>query len=302
MKALVSFEHAIRSVGGSLRREPVAWLANSALVAVAILLPLLLHLALRSAFPFMQSLAADPEASVWFAPDAKPAAIAASRAAIDARLEQRRGLLPDARFQTSFVSRDEAWRRFVGNAGERESAGALAAIGTNPLPDSLVIRTSGVTTAQLEALLVELRTVAGVESVDLDLDWARQMTSWVDVLRWVRTALAVLLGLVVVAATFQATRAQVLADRDEITIARLIGATNAFVRRPFVLRGALLGLCGALIALAAACLLAWRAEPVLDVLRFGPLYLDGLQAATVVAAAVLLGALGGYICCIRYLK
>ncbi|CAN5170125.1 permease-like cell division protein FtsX [soil metagenome] len=302
MKAFVSFEHAIRSVGGSLRREPVAWLANSAVVAVAILLPLLLHLGLRSAFPFLQTLAADPEASVWFAPDAKPAAVTASRAAVEARLEQRRSALPQARLVTTFVARDEAWRRFTGNAGDRESSGALAAIGSNPLPDSLVIRASGVTPAELESLLSELRSVSGVESVDLDLDWARQIASWADGLRWVRTALAVALGLVVVAATFQATRAQVLADRDEITIARLIGATDSFVRRPFVFRGALLGLWGALLALAAAFLLAWRAEPVLDVMRLAPLYPDGLQSALVVAAAVLLGALGGYICCIRYLK
>ncbi len=303
MKALlVSFEHALRSVAHSLGAEPLAWLANAAIVAVAILLPLELQLALHATAPFTASLSADPEASVYFATDLRAPAAEKARAEIETRLAAQRQAMPQASLESRFVPRDEAWKQYAGGSSAPEAGAALAAIGTNPLPDSLVIRTANVAPDRLESLLRDLRAVPGVDAVELDLDWARRMAAWVDLLAAVRTGLAVLLGLVVVAVTFQATRSQVLGDRDEITIARLIGATTAFVRRPFVLRGLLLGLGGAALALGAAVLLAWRADPVLEAMRLGSVAPPPILGLWVALAAALLGAVGGDLCCRRYLS
>ena len=105
-----------------------------------------------------------------------------------------------------------------------------------------------VRTPNLDALA---RTIAGwpkVEHVQLDADWTHKLQAMLAVARTVVLLVAVLLGIALIAVTFNTIRLQILTKRDEIDVARLFGATNAFIRRPFLYFGLLQGLFGGLAA------------------------------------------------------
>jgi cell division transport system permease protein len=288
--------HALRSVASSLAREPWAWAGNVAVLATAVLLPLGLHLALQAAAPMARLLVTDPEISIFIALDAPASAMVEVRRGMDAKIAIRRSAIPGSEFIVVAVPKADALARFNSQAQRAGQTGAvaLAELKVNPLPDGFVVRARQVPAEALAALAEDLRKIERVERVQLDAEWAGTLAG---ALRWLALAQWVLMGLfgtVVVAVTFGAARAQVLADREEIAVARLIGATNDFVRRPFVLRGALLGLLGGGLALGVSMLAAWLFGRVLE----DPTLLlprAGIGALTLLLPCTL-GAVGGWWC------
>src|SRR3546814_12982244 len=91
-------------------------------------------------------------------------------------------------------------------------------------------------------LAQQWRALEQVDSVQLDSDWVRRLEA---ILRFVRIGLGLLatgVALVVLATVFNTVRMQALTQREEIGVARLVGATESFVRRPFLYLGALTGM------------------------------------------------------------
>ncbi|MEJ5211059.1 MAG: permease-like cell division protein FtsX [Burkholderiales bacterium] len=144
-----------------------------------------------------------------------------------------------------FVSRDEALRGLSGRAGV---ADVVATLGRNPLPDAFVLTPRDTTPAALEALRAELARLPGVARATLDAAWAQRLAAWLALGRDFVLLLAGLMATALVAVSFNTIRLQVLAQREEIELSRLLGATDAFVRRPFLYLGTLQGLLGALLA------------------------------------------------------
>ena len=89
--------------------------------------------------------------------------------------------------------------------------------------------------------------------VQVDSAWARRLGALAGTARLAIALLAALLAFGLVAITFNTIRLQILTQRDEIEVSKLIGATDAFIRRPFYYLGALQGLAGGLLALAILC-------------------------------------------------
>ena len=87
-----------------------------------------------------------------------------------------------------------------------------------------------------------------LEHVQLDSAWARKLEALLRFGRLAALILAVLLSFALVAVTFNTIRLQILTRRDEIEVSKLIGATNAFIRRPFLYFGLLQGLLGGVAA------------------------------------------------------
>ena len=94
------------------------------------------------------------------------------------------------------------------------------------------------------------RAWPGVAHVQVDSAWARRLGALAGTARLAIALLAALLAFGLVAITFNTIRLQILTQRAEIEISKLIGATDAFIRRPFFYLGALQGLAGGLVALA----------------------------------------------------
>jgi cell division transport system permease protein len=90
--------------------------------------------------------------------------------------------------------------------------------------------------------------------VQVDSAWVKRLAALLGVLRLALLLLAVTLGVVVIAVVFNTIRLQVLTQREEIAVSKLLGATDNFIHRPFYYTGALLGLCAGAVALGAVTL------------------------------------------------
>ena len=168
--------------------------------------------------------------------------LAASRkevAEIESRLQRTAGL------GWRFVPRENALKRLQQTEGMAE---IVASLPRNPLPDAFIVEPENTEPAALEALGKELASWPRVAHVQLDSAWVKRFDAF---LRLGKLALALLAGLFaagLVAVTFNTIRLQVVAQAAEIEVARMIGATDAFIRRPFYYFGALQGVLGGLLA------------------------------------------------------
>lgn len=144
-----------------------------------------------------------------------------------------------------FVARDTALKQLRRSMGLAEVADGLA---QNPLPDAYIVHPRQTDPDALEALRRELQDDAVVEQARLDSDWLRKLEVIADFARLAVALLAVMLSFALVAITFNTIRLQIMTRRQEIEVARLIGATDAFIRRPFLYFGMLQGLSGGVAA------------------------------------------------------
>jgi cell division transport system permease protein len=167
-----------------------------------------------------------------------------------ARLEKR---LPG---QWRFVSREEALERLKTGEGMAE---IIASLPKNPLPDAFIIEPENTDPEHLEALREDLAALPGISHAQLDSAWVKRFGAFLKLGQLAVSLLAAVFAVGLVAVTFNTIRLQVLAQADEIEVARLIGATNAFIRRPFyysgILQGGLGGLAATLLILSGLSIL-----------------------------------------------
>jgi len=129
-----------------------------------------------------------------------------------------------------FVAKEDALKRLQATEGMAE---IVASLPRNPLPDAFVVEPGDIRPEALEALA---KTFAGwpkVAHVQLDSAWIKRFDAFLRIARLAMTLLAGLFAAALVAVTFNTIRLQILAQAAEIEVARLIGATDAFIRRPF---------------------------------------------------------------------
>ena len=195
----------------------------------------------------------------------------------------------------TFVARDEALKRLQAAEGMSE---IIASLPKNPLPDAFIVEPSDTQPESLEALAKTISGWPKVAHVQLDSAWVKRFDVFLRIGKLSIALLAGLFAAALVAVTFNTIRLQILAQAAEIEVAKLIGATHAFIRRPFqyfgALQGALGGLFAALLVALGGRLLA---APVgeLVALYGGEFVLHGLTAANVAvlaACGALLGWLG----------
>src|SRR5574343_2114081 len=153
-----------------------------------------------------------------------------------------------------FVPKEEALKRMQASEGMAE---IVASLPRNTLPDAFIVEPANTEPEALEILRKEIAGWPKVAHVQLDSAWVKRFDAF---LRLGKLALWMLAGLFaagLVAVTFNTIRLQVVAHAAEIEVARLIGATDAFIRRPFYYYGALQGAFGGLLA-AGLVLLALK--------------------------------------------
>jgi cell division transport system permease protein len=142
---------------------------------------------------------------------------------------------------------DEALDEFKQASGFGD---ALAALEDNPLPHHLVVRPAKDASgpAEVESLRRYFAAFPEVDIVQLDLDWVRRLHALLDVLRRVMWVVVIVLGLGVLAVIGNTIRLEIQQRRPEIEVTKLVGGSNAFVRRPFLYTGIFYGLGGAMLA------------------------------------------------------
>lgn len=238
--------YALRVALRRLAAQPFSTLANVFVISLSLAVPVLAASVLVSVQPVLQQVPVHPEITLFMALDAD--AKAASSLAGD--LRQRHA--DDVRSAT-VIPRDQALATLKTTP---TWADALAVLQDNPLPDAVVVtlHEAGDQPGRAAALAGEWRELPGVDTVQLDSDWLRRLDALLHFLRLGLGLLAASVALVVLATVFNTVRMQALTQRDEIAVARLVGATEAFVRRPFLYLGALTGLASGLAAIGIAML------------------------------------------------
>ena len=215
-----------------LARTPLASLLNIGVIGVALALPLAFYVVLVNVQGMARDKTPAPQVSLFLTVDAQ----AADAREIENRLKKHTAL---ARYR--FIARDQALADLKAKSGLADVIGTLSA---NPLPDGFVVDAAENSVAALERLRDEFKAWPKVEYVQLDSAWARRLDATLRLGRLMVLVLGALLAFALVAVTFNTIRLQILTQRAEIEVAKLIGATNPFIRRPFLYYGAVLGLAG----------------------------------------------------------
>jgi len=223
---------------GRLYRSPLASLMTAAVIGIALALPSGLYLLTGN----LQRLSTQWDGSASFSVFLHKTVSLQQTRALQNRLQQ----WPEID-SLQLITPDQALSEFRELSGFGE---ALDALDENPLPFVITIKP-----AQTQAdagsaavLLDKLRAFPEVELAQLDLQWVKRFNAIVDIVRRSIWVMAALLGLAVLLITGNTIRLEIQNRRDEIEITKLIGATNGFIRRPFLYSGCWYGVMGAVVA------------------------------------------------------
>jgi len=173
----------------------------------------------------------------------------------------------------------------------------IASLPRNPLPDAFVVEPVNTQPESLEQLAKTFSAWPKVAHVQLDSAWVKRFDTFLRIGKLSITLLATLFAAALVAVTFNTIRLQILSQSSEIEVVKLIGATDAFIRRPFqyfgALQGALGGLFAALLVSLSGLLLS---DPMgeLVALYGGNYALHGLSSGSI-ALLIALGAVLGWL-------
>ena len=279
-----------------LAKSPFATTLNVLAIGVALALPFGVYCLLTNLETLSRKVSVDPELTIFLAKDAPKADIAA----VESRLKGSRGIR-----SVRFVSREAALAE-LGRAGGLQEV--IASLPQNPLPDAFVVTLSSSDPVLAERLEIEFKSLPKVAYVQADSAWVRRLDALLRLGRTGVALLAVLLGVALVAVTFNTIRLQILTQRDEIELCRLIGATPAYIRRPFFYLGSMLGLLGGLAAIGIV--VGGFAYLNRDLATLVQLYGADFQlgfptpreVGTVLGAAAALGWVGAYLSVSRHLR
>ncbi|MBI5612162.1 MAG: cell division protein FtsX [Gammaproteobacteria bacterium] len=283
---------------GQLARTPFASLVTVAVIGISLALPAGLYVLLDNMQRVSGAWDGAAQLSVFLKRDVSERAGLALAQKIRARPEIA---------SVNYISREAALAEFKRLSG---FGNALNALDGNPLPAVLAIRPASphADAATLARLGKDLQAMGEVELVQLDLDWIKRLNAILDLARHGVWLLATVLALALTLIVGNTIRLAVLGRRTEIEIIKLVGGTDAFIRRPFLYSGLLQGLGGALCAWALlALVLALLAAPVQELAalygsRFELRGLDVSAGLALLALGALLGWLGSRLAVGRHLR
>jgi cell division transport system permease protein len=222
----------LRSTLIRLFATPVASLLNILVIGIALSLPAGVYVFLENVQTLADQVVGTPQISVFLSMSASKDDIAR----IGKQIKQQ-----DAVDHIEYVSREQALEQLKHSTGLADVIGGLT---QNPLPNAYIIYPRKSDAQTLEALRDEMQKWPKLDKVQLDSAWANKLEALLKFGRLAVLVLAALLSFALVAITFNTIRLQILTQREEIAVSKLIGATNAFIRRPFLYFGLLQGLLG----------------------------------------------------------
>lgn len=224
---------------------PVANLLSITVMGIALSLPAGIYVLMENLQSISGQTASSPQMSLFLKLDAKKEDIER----IKQRLEENSLIVS---FQ--FVSKDVALHQLQQRNGLTDITTGLV---RNPLPDAFIVHTLKSIPVTLEQLRMAMQKWPEIEHVQFDSAWVERLNALLNLGRFVVLMLATLLSIAIIAIMFNTIRLQILTKRDEIEISKLIGATDSFIRRPFLYFGTIQGLAG---GATAWCIIALAIE------------------------------------------
>jgi cell division transport system permease protein len=284
---------------GRLLRTPFASLMTAVVIGVALALPSGFHALMLS----VQSLASGWEGevaqvSLFLKPQIKDDAAR--------NLAWRLRSMDDVA-SVRYISPQQAVEEFQRSSGLSD---ALAYLDENPLPAVLVVKPAA-GFAQPEAvhdLVQRLQSMPEVESTQLDWAWLKRLNALVALADRAMTLVGAVLAVAVLFIVGNTIRLAIENHREEIIITKLVGATDAFIRRPFIYGGVWFGLAGGLIALFIVDGVLWGMRG--PVARLAAMYesdfqlgmMGSAEIGTLLLVGAFLGWLGAWLAVGRHLR
>lgn len=234
------------ALGDALRRmaaQPLGAAFSVLVLAVAIALPVIAAVALRSAGALTSGVETDPHVNVYLTLEATDADVKRIESALRSNPQTT---------SVRFVSREDALAELKSSTHLAE---VLASLDRNPLPHAFTVRVRADDGAKLAAAREAWAKLPAVDQVVADFEWSQRLRRWIRFGDRVMGVIAVVLGAAVTFIVGHLIRLQVVSRRQEIEVSQLVGATASDVRRPFLYHGLLQGAAAGAVALA----LGWAA-------------------------------------------
>ena len=202
--------------------------------------------------------------------------------------------------QVNLITKSQAMEEFKAYSGFGD---ALKALDSNPLPSVIQVLPKGTLSegADLEQLIEELQRESQVDFVQMDMQWVKRLQSFMQLADRGVTLLNSLLAIAVIFITGNTIRLELQSRREEVLIAKLVGATHAFVQRPFIYTGLWLGFFAGVTAWLIITIMVLVLQGPLEKLsmlydgNFHILFLNFSESLDLLIFASLSGALGAWI-------
>lgn len=281
-----------------LWRTKMASLMTLSVVGIALALPTSFLTILTNVKSLAQTLEGAPQISVFLNSSVNE----------DSRLQLEKQWQQDARIaKLEYISKESALKEFSAHLNVQEVVNLLP---ENPLPAAYILYLKEISPDEkiLETMIQNLRTLPEVENVHLDLDWVKRLASAMKVADRLVTGLTTLLALAVLLVIGNTLRLHVENKKDVIEVSKLVGATDNFVRRPFLYLGFWYGILGASLAVIMVLLLTYWIN--LSATELLMLYQSNLKiivlgfknAAVLLLLGALLGLAGAWLAVGRHLR
>lgn len=282
---------------GRLTARPIATAFTLAVLSVALTLPLLFGLVLSNAGKLSGSVDQARAISVFLKTDVD----AGAARQMATQLRERTDVAA-----VELKTPEQGLEEFRQRSG---FADALDVLHDNPLPSVLIVKMQDAQAkpAQTPALIGELRANPQVDLVQYDARWRERLNAILGVAGRGAAVLAVLLALAALLVVGNTVRLDIQGRREEIAVMQLLGASDGFVRRPFLYTGLWYGLLAGVLCVALTGLVEWAVATPLAQLaasydhRFDVHGLSFAGMLAVVAASTLLGWLGAGVAASRHI-
>ena len=292
--------HAQTLIGalGRLSKQKLATLFTTLVIGIALALPACLYLLITN----VETATGNWDRAVDLSVYLKMPTSADEAQRIAERLRQRRDVAT-----VEVITAEAALKEFRRDSG---FGPAIDALPNNPLPHALIVRprAESATAAHLEELAKDIRALPSVELVQLDTEWVNRLQAILEAIRRGVLLTAAFLAIGVMAIVGNTIRLDIQNRRQEIEVTKLVGGSDAFVRRPFLYSGVWYGAGGALVAwLVTAVVIGVLRDPVR---RIAGLYGSGFElsglppdaTAALLGIGIVLGWMGSFIAATRHLR
>ncbi|MEJ2143108.1 MAG: permease-like cell division protein FtsX [Gammaproteobacteria bacterium] len=283
---------------GQLMRNPFSLLMTAAVIGIALALPTGLHVITKNIQQLSGEWNRTTQISVFLKPEITEARAHDLRKRI-IRLSEVEDV--------HYIPKQKALEEFQRLSGFGE---ALNALKDNPLPSVLVIQPAiNLDNKNNSAQLInKLQKFDGVDIAQRDVQWVKRLYAIMDIVKRGVLLLSIMLALAVLLVVGNTIRLAIQNRREEIIVTKLIGGTDAFIRRPFLYTGFWYGLFGGLIAIllvSFSLLLLQGPIEQLTSLYQGTFHLDNMDLITsfnLLLFSILLGLTGSWIAVGRHLR
>ncbi len=286
---LIGHFQALQRAIRKMTQQPGSTVLSTLVIGIALALPLGLFALLDAVVESTSRIDADPHINVY---------LQVSAGNDDAKVVEAR-LRADPRLKSvKFVPRDDAFREMKNTS---QLADLLAGLDTNPLPHAFSLQPKSSAPEELAQLRTDLAALPRVEHVLMDFEWAQKLAWFANFAEHLILLLGLVLAAAVVVVTGNTIRLQILTQREEIEVSRLIGATRRFIRRPFLYFGLVQGCLAGTVALVIVIAGLWWISREVQALTvtygydFTAKFLTPTRVAATLAGASLLGWLGAFV-------